>query len=696
MDTQERETSMKKVIALLLTAAAIITAPVFAPPDGESERLLPAPRRAVAIDMSEYSHTPPSFEFGVRNSGFGIYEHEPVFASAPLSVPSSAPLGEPREFRALTGDWTKVTADLLAAGEHVNIWVSRCSPPLAQSGMDWIAEQFDVIYTAMTDSFGAHAGVQIHTEYSNMPLVGDLGNDGKVNFLMYDIADGISGFFSNGDFFTDPGFNNLDMMHVSAKLAAAAVAPNADEAAQFALLNTLAHEFQHMLFYIHFGIYTETNEYLWFNEVLSELAGTYHVREGVEVSDYNRLNAAVQNSYSGGGYGDFLNFNNSLKSYGMSKLFGMLMYTHYGDDFTRRIYAAMAELYPPHTYDANRRRIAADGHDLTVGRLLRAAAGCTDSEDAEFFELLYHRFMEHFAADGGLIGGVAAAKLYSGSNPVDNLWSIRSVAGSRNPDGRVFFVAGGTGLAYNQSTATAFPVLNSGGNIALRGYGGSTARGASHEMLYRLSCSGLPVLNITAPDASARYYVAVPNDPLVEIPAFGTTPGRVYSDGAGGADVFRLENGVVSEIDTGGRGAFLLVVTLYRNVSSTIAYSWTDSLVTHSAVPPPPTPVETTAAAPVETTAAPVETTAAPVETTAATVGHTPEDTPTLLIIVGDNWIDVHNPGDKAISTKGMLIDGLDVYAVIVRAGETVRIAGEDYDGVVLKRMRADFALLAL
>ncbi|MCL1831893.1 MAG: CotH kinase family protein [Oscillospiraceae bacterium] len=65
-----------------------------------------------------------------------------------------------------------------------------------------------------------------------------------------------------------------------------------------------------------------------------------------------------------------------------------------------------------------------------------------------------------------------------------------------------------------------------------------------------------------------------------------------------------------------------------------------------------------------------------------------------------DSWLEVFNPTDKALSTKGLyLTDGSDKHkwrcpAVIVRAGETVRIAANRNEtDVTLKNMRMNFNL---
>jgi tetrahydromethanopterin S-methyltransferase subunit B len=73
-----------------------------------------------------------------------------------------------------------------------------------------------------------------------------------------------------------------------------------------------------------------------------------------------------------------------------------------------------------------------------------------------------------------------------------------------------------------------------------------------------------------------------------------------------------------------------------------------------------------------------------------------------IIIIRNDenNWFELHNPTDTAISTKGLYLsnDSNDLLlwqmpAIIIRGGDTIRIVGNDYNGdeSYLKRCRANF-----
>jgi len=473
----------------------------------------------------------------------------PLSASAAEFTPQSPGpfnVGDSREFRAMTSPdgWSSITASLIAQSEHANIWTADCSVnTVTAANAAAVAVQFDRIYTAMTSEgiFAPHAGVQIELGAYNLPILGDLGNDGKINILMYDIlgdgggeSDGfVSGFFVNSDFFDDEKGNNLDMIHIDIgeNQGFEALKEGASQAARNALYYTLAHEFQHMLFYMYFGIHAQNSrEHSWFNEALSEIAGTFFSIPGQENINHGMFHSAM-NSYIhpiSGAAGDFLTFNGSAKSYGMSKLFGIWLYKTYGDDFLRDVY----DYY----------------------------ASWNDTIARDY----YFRFMETFAADGGRVKGVPTVKLYSDTSPVSNLWAIRPVIGLES--GRVYLRQGEYDAFFNMHPRygrVALPTLRSGESVSLTG---------THEKFYRLEGGGDirdSVIDITVPShcESTRYYMVVPNDRLLS-----ASDEYVYTNGANGADVFRLTAGD-NRIVTSGRGAYLFISTFKQDVSARVSYT---------------------------------------------------------------------------------------------------------------------------
>ncbi|MCL2698262.1 MAG: InlB B-repeat-containing protein [Oscillospiraceae bacterium] len=572
--------------------------------------------QVVEIDKSRIIHEPQIYR--ERQPESGLLMSSVSYNTAPVST-NAGPfnVGDRRNFRARVGaantsnEWRVVAADLIGQGEHTNIWVVDCSfmhgsvcyvlncnqKSITRTLAQEIAGQVDEIYKMMTADFGEHAGVQINTRWNNEPVVGDIAGDGKVNYLFYDINnDGGSsggytlGFFTNGDFFTYLGnqpMNNIDMLHIDigTNQGFNSLKSGATDEEKYVLYDTLAHELQHLLFYMHFGVYLPNSmvtgrTFSWFNESLSELAGTYYVQQGFEITSFGRLLDASENEYWGSGYGDFISFNNSFKNYGMSRLFGMLMYKRYGSGFVSGVYNNFRATYPPSRnstqYTANENRITNAGHDLTVGRALRAGTGV--GTDANALQTLYFLFMENFAADGGLINPnsttpTQSTKFNSTSRPVDNLWAIRPVMGTWG--GRVYHEIIGSGYFNSVNNYDLVPSLGSGGYIMLYGYGTQPPeRGASHDMLYKLSGSGnesSPILTITAPvdgNDALRYYVAVPKDTLV-------TGSYRASSGHQGADLYPLTKGVPARINTNGQEAYLFVATFNSNVfRAGPSFSW--------------------------------------------------------------------------------------------------------------------------
>ncbi|MDR1205426.1 MAG: fibronectin type III domain-containing protein, partial [Peptococcaceae bacterium] len=598
---------------------------------------------AVNIDLSRIIHVPQEYEEPLPpKSPFGPQSaQEPIYAG-PFTI------GDTRPFRvqvaALRSDDKIILANLIAQGDHTNIWVldktnfltvlpgatiaaenlDKIDSELAQN----IADTFDKIYDRMTDSntgFAAHTNVSIKPGSGNVPEIGDLGNDGKINFVLYDIAsDGSdlplqvnqsyrAGFFWSTDFYsystsTGPKLNEndqnaytnaIDMLHIDIGKNQGFETLSGDENDKLSIYSTLAHEFQHMLFYMYYGIYPPTSGYnserpgsendydnasdSWINESLSQFAAAYYTKPGAEVIDFSELARAVQNSYGSGSiYRDFFNHGGS-KSYDMESLFSMLMYRAYGFSYANNIYDDLKSTYPPANNASE--RAANQGKILSmqqaIGDFLKAGTGDSIGDGGlDTITKLYFLFMESFAADGGAIHSdstVNSTKLRIGTDPIDNLWAIRPVLGVSN--GRVY-VTGSNGPAYSMDELTAISEIANGGTISLNGYGTTNAYGvsissamnATHEMLYKLTGNNEidSALTISIPDdgnSGTKYYAVVPNDTV-------TTGTYTYVSGASGADIYPLTEGTAKYIDTNGKPAYLFVATLYQDVDNTVTYSW--------------------------------------------------------------------------------------------------------------------------
>jgi hypothetical protein len=358
---------------------------------------------------------------------------------------------------------------------------------------------------------------------------------------------------------------------------------------------TFAHELQHLLFHLYFGIYAPSppsREYVWINEALSEAAGQFYTLEGTQVVRAGRIVRAPENPYTNTidpREGDFVNFNNSHKNYGIGKLHASFMHENTNGTYAKSIFEYFRNFLPtsstPAEFIAARAKVPDGNMPAIIGNAFNYAnlTGSLDVNGTTAFNLLYFLFMENFASDGGQIFNAAGTeqtrKFFSDTFSAFNLWGIRPALGLSSAAplhlGGAFRIA--TSL-FPLDDRPAIPVLNSGGNISLVGYNlGAIPRGATHEMLYRLTghTTANPIIRIAVNDNNpqTQYYIAVPK----EAPETTLNTRR----GQFGADVFPLaRNGVFNYVNTNGRQAHLFVVTLYRNVNinSAVTYSWRNTM----------------------------------------------------------------------------------------------------------------------
>lgn len=580
-----------------------------------------AEMEAIAVEDSRIVHEPQTYIAPDELADTGETEEVPGgLALQDVQYPGPFAAGDRRLFRARVTSYDSqdklVEAKLVSQGAHTNIWVlddadyhaktgtvhsSNChltdvTTVLAQD----IANSFDSIYELMTGEtgFGPHSGVIHQAAYGNVNQVGDFGDDGKINFLLYDLkGDGgnagsayTAGFFSNGDFFkydartngirpdgwtghaTYDYMNYLDMMHIDIGHNQGYTALQSTGADRLSTYSTLAHEFQHLLFYLYFGMYIDSSvvnidAYSWFNEALSELAGTFYVQEGAEIADSSRLVSGARNSYEYGvNFGDFLNFNGSMKSYGIGSLFSASMYKRYGSGYVTGLYDAITAAFPPATnlaiMRANRDSVTDRGHDSIIGDFLKGGTGLGGG-GRNSLQTVYTLFMEDFASDGGLMIGTDSnqqtTKFSPGTAEWDHLWAVRPKLGVSGTGGRVY---GPNNTYRSVSSYEAIPALSSGGTVSLSAYGTNASRPATHEMFYLLSGSGTgtPILNIQINDNNpgTNYYIALPDD-----------------DYRAGAQLYPLhKDGTGNRIHTNGRPAYLYVSTFYRNVSTAPVFTW--------------------------------------------------------------------------------------------------------------------------
>jgi len=274
-------------------------------------------RVPVYVEMDDMQHTPPDFSSPADDGSVGI---------VPFGfVEQDYQEGSTRLFRAQIRPnstlYNYVQGNLVRQGQHVNIWVLDLDAYIAALGpelaaqlvpqnsiggqhvstrlnenaalLDDMAARIDGIVGRVTQGFGPFAGVKITTPYASMPYVGDVHNDGRVNVLLYNIQGsgvGIGGFFRPTDFsITSGGSTPLAMMHIDLNHAYTSAMTHFNNPAhvQAGFYYTFAHELQHLLFYMHFGVYlTNTpiqRQFLWFNEALSDYAGHFYTAPGVEL-----------------------------------------------------------------------------------------------------------------------------------------------------------------------------------------------------------------------------------------------------------------------------------------------------------------------------------------------------------------------------------------------------------------------------
>lgn len=252
------------------------------------------------------------------------------------------------------------TGELLAQGTYCNIWfidtqtgyTGSNAPTKAQlSGTvaTQLAANCDVIYQRM-NSLIPHRNTTVYLGLSYCPVVGDVDGDGRVNLIIYDIFDNgggtdsyTGGYFTNGDYFntkTTP----IDAVHMNIGFNQGITPLESGDTFSIAnfqdtFYGTFAHEFQHLLYNMYFGSYTSLVQVnggdsytdLWFNEHLSGVADVYYSSTSSSVSyaqnlEMGRVISGSINSYANGtAYGDLLNFNQSLKNYGMGYMMASMM-----------------------------------------------------------------------------------------------------------------------------------------------------------------------------------------------------------------------------------------------------------------------------------------------------------------------------------------------------------------------------------
>jgi len=291
--------------------------PIPAPTDSPSPTPLPtalpaleanAPAMAAALAAVEPSPRDP-IELAITLRGVS-----PQDISAPGSAaPMPYTVGDTAQFWVTNNDSREsrlIEAELVAATEHVAMWVDTSTParlpngqPAAPADFLAAAERFEESYRILREVFGEEPSP---------------GVDGDVRLYVLNSGNlgAVGGYFSADDQFVtavNPTSNAHEMFYVSPWGAGGVNGSYYNK--------TLAHEFQHM---IHYAL--DPNEETWLNEGMSELSqqlvglsgmdwvSTYLYQTGIQLTTWPPLDDT--SAYYGGNF-----------------LLAEYLYEQFGEDF---------------------------------------------------------------------------------------------------------------------------------------------------------------------------------------------------------------------------------------------------------------------------------------------------------------------------------------------------------------------------
>jgi len=464
---------------------------------------------------------------------------------APLAVRVPYGVGAQRTFNNPYGGLLAGIGTLRMRGQRVNVWTMDDNSVTVNQAM---VDHFDHIVESIENSTAPFGGI-VYTPSNWGMIVGDVqGDGGRINVLIHNQLGGAAGMFNPGDYDTAGGNEPLPLVHVASGFIGD---PLSDV--------IFAHEVQHLLFYQYFGVYASAlppavqRQLAWFNESMSELVDFLFANPGSETIDFARMRDAAAASYVNPGDarpGDFLNFNDSLKNYGMGKLFGILMHRFVGgspgqSNYLSRVYNYFSTTLPLATdstgFNSNVNYIENNVLNIGVneiyGNALNAAGVTMGAPGVLGLWLTYDIFMFNFSADGGDIIHSSSidqtTKFIPRTFSAYNLWGLRPNLGLPNS---VFDEIGSIGL----DNFAPLPILNSGETVTLVGVN-NPENGATREAIYRLTGESAAAstlrLSINDPEPATLYTVVVPNDAPGSISDFSN-----QTLGANGATVHSLES----------------------------------------------------------------------------------------------------------------------------------------------------------
>ncbi len=244
---------------------------------------------------------------------------------------TSTQLGDTRKFK--VGDLSnpeQITATLQGQGEHVSVFVAD-KVSIKQKDIDRIVSAFDnQIYSSNMKYFAQHSYNYYDKDHNgrSIILITDLGGSPE-NMVL--------GYFHPIDYKSSqdyPRSNEADMFYINSKLLKYIREGEFDFEQH--LLSTLAHEFQHLIFYME-KLLSYNSEVggvndVWINEGFSGLAeylsGYYQYKKDNRITSHY-FNQPAQESV--------LLWNNELSDYGASNLFALYLYDQFGSEIVKQI-----------------------------------------------------------------------------------------------------------------------------------------------------------------------------------------------------------------------------------------------------------------------------------------------------------------------------------------------------------------------
>jgi len=259
---------------------------------------------------------------------------------------SEMELGTEKSFHVMDNlqstSFSQVQATLEKKDDHVYVFVEK-EVKIKSIYLEEIKDKFDnQIYEKDLDNFALH-------EYTQNNLY-DIDDNGRPIILITNLEDlsennegTIMGAFNPRDYLDKSNSNLADMIYINS----AAVKQDAEDRDITNVLGTLAHEFQHLIYFVEKNIaYQEAGQPdkrftdIWLNEGLSGLAehlnGYYSYIEGAKIHDPEGKDRGYFDKPSDE---SLFYWNQKLSDYGASYLFILYLYDQYGAEIIQELNA---------------------------------------------------------------------------------------------------------------------------------------------------------------------------------------------------------------------------------------------------------------------------------------------------------------------------------------------------------------------